>query len=421
VPPESRRETGWSFCRMITYTAEWIVPVSSPPIRRGFVSVDGGRIAAVGEGAPSSAVDLGRVALLPALVNAHTHLELSHLHERVPPSGSFTEWVQAMMALRRQDADSASGEILSAAQNAIRMAHGTGTGVMGDVSNTLAIVGILREAPFAAHVFHELIGVNPPDPDEKVREARARVEALDGERGRARISLAPHAPYSVSPALFKAIRADVSANAPTITTVHLGESAAEIELLRHGTGDMKVMLERFGVWTDRWEIPRLSPVEYLSRLGFLGPDVLVVHGVQFDDGDLRRVRDAGATLVSCPRSNRYVGAGSPPLERFYESGVSVAFGTDSLASVENLNMFAELAEARRIAPLVPARALLRSATQIGASALGFGGHGSLEPGKRAAIIAVSVTQDPTDAADVEEYLVGGAVGAGDVEWIAQPT
>jgi cytosine/adenosine deaminase-related metal-dependent hydrolase len=84
-------------------------------------------------------------------------------------------------------------------------------------------------------------------------------------------------------------------------------------------------------------------------------------------------------------------------------------------------MFAELAEARRIAPLVPARALLRSATQIGASALGFGGHGSLEPGKRAAIIAVSVTQDPTDAADVEEYLVGGAVGAGAVEWIAQPT
>ena len=75
-----------------------------------------------------------------------------------------------------------------------------------------------------------------------------------------------------------------------------------------------------------------------------------------------------------PRSNRYVGVGSPPLEVFYAMDVEVAFGTDSLASVEDLNMFAELAEARRIAPKVSARALLRSATLAGATALGFGDH-----------------------------------------------
>ena len=117
------------------------------------------------------------------------------------------------------------------------------------------------------------------------------------------------------------------------------------------------------------------------------------------------MKSAGAYLVSCPRSNRYVGVGPPPLESFYAAGIPVAFGTDSLASVADLNMFAELAEARRIAPRVPARELLRSATLVGARALRFDEeYGSIEVGKRDALIAVRV---PPDVVDVEEYLVGG--------------
>ena len=116
-----------------------------------------------------------------------------------------------------------------------------------------------------------------------------------------------------------------------------------------------------------------------------------MHGVQFVGDDLARLRAIGVTLVSCPRSNVYVGVGSPPLEAFYAMDVDVAFGTDSLASAPDLNMFAELAEARRIAPRVPARRLLESATLIGARALGFDDDfGSLEPGKRAALLAVRV-------------------------------
>jgi cytosine/adenosine deaminase-related metal-dependent hydrolase len=401
---------------MITYTAEWIVPIASPPLRRGVVSIDGGRIAGVGDGPAPSALDLGRVALMPALVNAHTHLELSYLHERIAPAATFNEWVLALMAQRREHPDPAAEEILEAARRAIRMAHATGTGLVGDVSNTLAIAGMLREGPLAAHVFYELTGFDVADADDRIRQARARVTALGRARGRARITLSPHAPYSVSPALFRAIRADVSAHTPPVTTVHLGESAAEVELLRHGTGEARAMLERLGVWTDTWQVPGMSPVEYLAALGFLGPGVLVVHGVQFGSADLRRLREVGATLVSCPRSNRYVGAGSPPLERFYASGVEVAFGTDSLASVQDLNMFAELAEARRLAPGVRARDLLRSATEVGARALGFDDRGSLEVGKRPAIIAVPIRDD---VLDVEEYLVGGAVEAGSIEWMAE--
>ena len=390
---------------MTTFTAAWVLPISAPPIRNGFVTLEGERITAVGDRAPADAASLGSVAILPALVNAHTHLELSYLHGRVPPSTSFNDWVMVLMALRRDHPDPAAPAIIEAARHAIAHARASGTGLFGDVSNTLVTVPLLRDAGMAAHVFYELIGFSHPDPVGRVREARAAADAAAINAGGVRVSLAPHAPYSVSSELFIAIRSDVDAHPDSVTTVHLGESAAEVELLRQGSGPARVMLERLGVWSNEWQIPGVSPSEYVAALDFLGADSLVVHGVQFTREDLARVKTAGSPLVSCPRSNTYVGVGAPPLESFYAAGVPVAFGTDSLASVADLNMFAELAEARRIAPTVSARELLRSATLTGAQALRYDDdYGSIAAGKRAALIAVRV---PPDVVDVEEYLVAG--------------
>ena len=390
---------------MTTFTAAWVLPISAPPIRNGFVTLEGGRITAVSDRAPGKVASLGNVAILPALVNAHTHLELSYLHGRVPPSTSFNDWVMALMALRRDHPDPTAPAIIEAAGHAIARARASGTGLFGDVSNTLVTVPLLRDAGMAAHVFYELIGFSHPDPVGRVREARAAADAAAIGADSVRVSLAPHAPYSVSSALFMAIRADVDAHPDSVTTVHLGESAAEVELLRQGSGPARVMLERLGVWSNEWQIPGVSPTEYVASLGFLRADSLVVHGVQFTREDLARVKTAGSPLVSCPRSNTYVGVGAPPLESFYAAGVPVAFGTDSLVSVADLNMFAELAEARRIAPTVSARELLRSATLIGARALRHDDdYGSIAAGKRAALIAVRV---PPDIVDVEEYLVAG--------------
>jgi cytosine/adenosine deaminase-related metal-dependent hydrolase len=140
-----------------------------------------------------------------------------------------------------------------------------------------------------------------------------------------------------------------------------------------------------------------------------------VHCVQCDGADLDLLRQRGVTLVTCPRSNRYVGVGVPPLEAFYATQVNVAVGTDSLASVQDLNLFAELAEARRLAPRVPARALLESATLRGAAALGFEEDlGTIDVGKRASLIAVR-TRPGVD--DVEEYLVSGITPV-DVTWVS---
>jgi cytosine/adenosine deaminase-related metal-dependent hydrolase len=384
-----------------------MLPISDDPVRSGWVSIGDGRITETGTGAAPVSVDLGRAAILPALVNVHTHLELSYLHQRVPPGTNFVEWARTLMALRRQYPDPSAPEIVAAARQAMQAARKSGTGLLGDISNTLVTVPLLREAGFSARVFHELLGFNVADPEARVRAAAEAVSAVSASAADrdVRVSLAAHAPYSVSPAMFQAIRSAIDENTTRTTCVHLGESPDEVEFLRHGTGRFRTLLEELNVWAPEWEPPGVSPVAYLFHLGFLDGDALVVHGVQFDGSDLSQLAALGATIASCPRSNVHVGVGAPPLEAFYAMGVHVAFGTDSLASVADLNLFAELQEARRIAPRVPARRLLESATLVGARALGFDDEfGSVDVGKRAALIAVRI---PDAVDDVEEYLVGG--------------
>ena len=401
---------------MIRYRADWLLPIAGEPIPSSWIALDRGRIVALGrpnDGGGPGVVDLGRAAVLPGLVNAHTHLELSHLRQALPRTERFIDWVRALIRRRRELPDDADPRILDAARRAIHEARAAGTALVGDVTNTLVTVPLLADAAMPAVVFYELLKFDEREPADCVHRARQKLDALP-PRSDVRTSLAPHAPYSVAPLLFRAIRADLDRHPFQPTTVHLAESAEEVQFLKTGEGPWRELLEALGVWTNDWKPPGVSPVAYLAGAGFLDRRVLVVHGVQCGAADLERLAAIGCTMVACPRSNRYVGVGSPPLEAFYRSGVAVAFGTDSLASVEDLSVFGELAEARRIAPAVSARRLLESATLSGARALGFEGElGSIEPGKRAALIAVPL---PEASADVEEYLVSG-IEPGGIRWL----
>jgi cytosine/adenosine deaminase-related metal-dependent hydrolase len=331
---------------------------------------------------------------------------------QVPASGSMPEWIRALMDARRGGAPGGmSTETFAAARAAAEMRR-AGTVLVGDISNTLITPGVLRDASMGGVVFHELLGFTAEAPAEIVRDAwrrvddaRASVETADGAgppEPAIDFSVVAHAPYSAAPQLFSEIARTVR-SAPL--AVHLAESPEEIEFLRTGRGPMRELLESLGAWTDSWQAPDCDPVDYLAGLGYLRPGLLVVHGVHLTDRALERLRAAGAVLVTCPRSNVWVGAGPPRLSHFYASRVPVAIGTDSLASAATLSLFDELAEMRRLAPEVAAASLLESATRVGARALGFGrDYGTLAAGKRAALVAVDV---PSGVTDVEEYLVGG--------------
>jgi cytosine/adenosine deaminase-related metal-dependent hydrolase len=391
---------------MTRYRAAWVLPIAAPPIRGGAVTIDRDVITSVGEYDGGAVEDLGNVAILPGLVNAHTHLELSWMRGQVPPSSSMPAWAASLIALRRTVPHEPPGPI----DAAIAEARTTGTALVGDVTNTFATYAPLHARQLSATLFRELLGFSAPDPDAVVAAARQQIAELTPIAW-LRPSIVPHAPYSVSPALLRAI-AKASAGKPV--SIHLGESAQEIEFLRSGTGEWRALLESLGVWSPSWTPPACGPVEYLERQGLVNDRLLAVHGVRFGDDDIDRLRAAGATIVTCPRSNRWTGAGEPPVERFYASGVRVAIGTDSLASADDLNLFHEMAEVRRLAPSVPAPRILRSATLDGAHALGFASElGSLQRGRRAELLTVRL---PSNRTDVEEYLLSGIQPA-DVAWL----
>jgi cytosine/adenosine deaminase-related metal-dependent hydrolase len=399
---------------LIRYHASWILPIVEPPIADGWVVADRGRIVAYGaygavtRRAPSQAeageVDLGRVALLPGLVNAHTHLELSYLRDEIPPAGAFLTWIRSVIAARQKRASPSDPEIVDALHRAIIEAAGFGTALVGDISNTLVSFDALARSRVAAVVFLEILGFNVTDANLLVEKASARVDALVPTE-QVRASLAAHAPYSVAPLVFRAIRKAVDRDPFAPYSVHLSESMEEVDFIQSGGGPWRKLLGELGVWNPAWTPPGVSPVQFLDDSGFLGPRALAVHGVQMSPADLSRLAARGATLVTCPRSNGHTGAGAPPIEDFYASGVQIAVGTDSLASAPDLSVFAELATMRALAPSVPASRLLASATIEGAKALGFDAdYGSIEPGKSARLIAVDV---PAGTGDVEEYLVSG--------------
>ena len=405
---------------MVRFRSSWVLPISGPPIRDGWVTVDRGRVIACGSTAyrcsPDegiSEIDLGGVAIMPGLVNAHTHLELSCLGGQVPPASVFIDWIRAVLAARRQYPDPKAPEILDGVDRGIAEAVRSGTAIVGEISNTLVTVAPLVRSPLAAVVFRELIGFNAPDPVALVERAWNGISALVPTE-RVRASLAAHAPYSVAPAVFRAIRQTVNRDPLATCSVHLSESAEEVEFIRTAGGPWRALLEELGAWDSAWVAPGVGPVEYLDDSGFLDSRLIAVHGVQMTPGDLSRLVSRGTTLVTCPRSNLHTGAGTPPIEAFYESGVHVAVGTDSLASTPDLNVFAELATMRALAPSVPASRLLDSATRQGARALGFDvEYGTIDPGKRARLLAVDV---PPGTDDVEEYLVSG-VHPEQLRWI----
>jgi cytosine/adenosine deaminase-related metal-dependent hydrolase len=369
----------------------------------GRVAVDGAQIVWVGAadqpGAPDGEIrDLGRGVLLPGLVNAHCHLELSHLYGHIDRSHGFVAWVRALVDARRVGD---SGRVRSGAQRALRDLFRGGTAALGDVSNELQHLGVLAAAGIRTVIFYELIAWEPTKTAEVLEAALHRRSTLEHSlRGSgASVRLAAHAPHSVSAEFLRAL---VAAGGPA--AIHLAESAAESRFLLCGDGDWRVFLAERGLGQVAFHPPGCSPVAYADSLGVLRPGLVAAHCVEIDAADARTLAERGVHVALCPRSNRALGNRMPPLPLMLEAGVRLCLGTDSLASVDSLDVLQDAALLHREFPEVDAHTLLRMATRGGAEALGFDELGTLEPGRRAAL---AFAPSDVELEDPLEFLLSG--------------
>jgi cytosine/adenosine deaminase-related metal-dependent hydrolase len=391
---------------MIICTADWLLPVTSPPVARGAVAVADGVVAAAG---PREAVierfgrdaqevrELGRAVVLPGLVNAHTHIELSWTGEAGLPRGDYTTWLRRLLELRAAE-DLARAQ--ASAEKAVKLMEARGTVAVGDVANAVWIGPILARSGLAGVVFHEMYGARAADAERLMAEAAPRLASLARDlrapSGRWRVAPSPHAPHTTSEPLLRAL-AGRAAAAHDPLSVHVAESEAELQLLRDGAGPLAALFRERGFADGDASPPRTSPVGLLDRLGALSPRTLAVHCVHLTREDHSRLQSRGVSVVTCPRSNEALGVGRAPVPALLAAGIPVALGTDSLASSPDLDLFGEMAALRREHPRLPAAAVVRMATLNGAVALGLGDRlGSIEPGKLARLVVVPLAATEND-------------------------
>jgi cytosine/adenosine deaminase-related metal-dependent hydrolase len=376
-------------------------------IRDGAVALDGDRIVAVGPRAEVEARH-GRSArreavLLPALVNAHLHLELSHLAGEVPGGAGLPAWIERFVWTRSAEHTRDPGPAMAAAVASLGRA---GVAAVGDVSNSLASVAPLGEAGLAGTIFHEVFGVAPE------RFERARSDALAAERATSvpaglAVRLSPHAVYSTSHGHV----VELLAGGPG--SLHLAEDPAERAFVAEGRGGFAALVERMGRRAEDVAPRARSAVALVAA--DLRPHHLAVHCVDLDDEDLAALRASGATVVLCPRSNAYIGCGTPRLDALLAAGVPLALGTDSLASCPSLAPLAEVAALRRAFPAIPASRivpLLWNGAAVGAPHVG-----ALAPGRAPGVLAVPA--DGAGAGDPFELLVSFGAEERPFAWVAR--
>src|SRR5437588_3329538 len=366
---------------MLRIRAGSVHPVTAPPITDGAVLVaDDGRIAAVAAHSqvptPPGArrVEFPDAVLVPGLVNTHTHLELTHLAGR-NPEREFSRWIRTIRALK--DATT-SEEFDHSAEQGVRDCWTAGVTCVADTGSTGAPLRALARLGARGIYYQEVFGPDPADRAASLADLRAAVVRLGPVASpRTRLGVSPHAPYTVSEPLYRAV-AEFARRERLPLAVHLAESREETQLVADGAGPFAEALRARGIPVAA---RGRSPVQHLVQLGVVqrGTACLCIHCVQVSQRDVELLRQAGAAIALCPRSNRAHGHGTAPLAAFRAAGLTVGLGTDSVVSSGDVDLWSEATAAG----LEGAEAL-RMLTLDGARTLGLDGEiGSLEVGKAA--------------------------------------
>ena len=395
------------------YTAKYLLPITAPPIEDGALLVDAGRILDFGSRAAlrnisqgAKEIDFGDAILMPPMVNAHTHLELSSFPDWLNTTGEvqaprdFVDWILRLIRVRRSvDLSQVRDSLAWGLEESLRF----GTGAVGDILTTLPGVDVYQESPLYGKVYAEVLG-------HVAGVVSDRLETIETMLGRPpgkalNWGLSPHAPYTLSSSMIDQVFA-FSAEQSLQSSIHLAESAEEYAFVRSGQGAIVDKLYTTAQWDPATDpASGCSPVESLCRTGRLRRNDLLVHGVQVDDADIALIKRTGCHVALCPRSNAALDVGRAPVVDYLKADVQLSLGTDSLASAPSLSIWHELAFARSwFAGDVSPRKWLEIATFGGARALGLQGRiGQLAAGSDASFQVVGLTDLPS-IDEVEEAL-----------------
>ena len=247
--------------------------------------------------------------------------------------------------------------------------------------------------PFRQTLFLEVLGFHPSLATSIAEKLESALKQKPAGSGSIRWGLAPHAPYSVSPELFRKVNR-LADQYKCPLSCHVAEFPEELQLLMEGSGDMKDLLLQLGVYDDDWTPPTTSPARYLDSLGVL--DSLTAIHLNLADDDLDLLKAKNVKAVFCPQSTRWFRRKKyMPVRELLDRGMVVGLGTDSLASNESLNFLDELRMAEEMLPNVSQEEILRMATQGGAETVGMD-CGVIEQGRPADLIGFRVRENPTD-------------------------
>ncbi|MGV3605661.1 MAG: amidohydrolase family protein [Planctomycetaceae bacterium] len=392
------------------YLARWVFPGDAPPIPWGRVVVEQGRIVSIDQhSARPEAKLLPECALLPGLVNAHTHLEFSDLSRPMGDAGgSFARWLRDVIAVRRQEAEQrgATPDVVKAEKSAA-VAQGEEESrshhvrLLGEIAtpggpqehwqSQSSLDNVSDPLPLQVIAFLELLGLSPERQPALLELAEQYLASMASRNQSGRIlpGLSPHAPYTIGIDFLSQL-CQLAAKYNVPVAMHLAESWEELELLQSHSGELTELLRVLGAWYPG-AVPRgLTPHDFLEVLA-TAPRALVVHGNFLGTEDwkfLAEHRDR-MSVVYCPRTHAYFSHGPYPLREMLTNGVRVALGTDSRASNPNLSLWEEMQYVARQHPQVSAEEVLRAGTLSGAEGLGLErDFGTISVGKVGALTMV---------------------------------
>jgi 5-methylthioadenosine/S-adenosylhomocysteine deaminase len=385
------------------YRAEWLLPITAPPVKNGAVAVDGDRIVAVGSlpevlaTCPGATmVDFDQAVLLPGFVNAHSHLEYTCFRGMFDDE-QFGDWIIRLIDVK---ASLTPDEYLSSARLGALEALSSGVTTIADTTYTGESLAAAAEAGLRGIAYLEVFGIDDKQLDETLADLDERLATAQSLASPLfELGLGPHAPYTVSSRLFQTLAVHARERHLKMAS-HVAESKEELTYIRSGSGKFahdyrekmgweRMLIQPYGV----------SPIKYLQQWGVFDENFLAVHCVHASIDDIRILKAKGAAVAHCPKSNAKTGCGIAPLPDLLRQGVRVGFGTDSPAASNIMDMFDEMRTAlflhrgvERDVSVLNAAQCIRIATLGGAEALGLADRvGSLEAGKQADLIAVDVS------------------------------